>query len=122
MVHNNILTRETDQLVAAIQGFIWPKVFWDFITDSFDALVDPLPWLQIWNAMCAILVLWMEWPCWTRSYWASLQWRIAAIPMAASPAFLLYQATNAGVYYMLSLFLYIRAYQQGEVCSIEFSS
>ncbi|ETS84080.1 hypothetical protein PFICI_05956 [Pestalotiopsis fici W106-1] len=37
------------QLAAAIQGFIWPKIFWDFLTPSLDFAIKPFPLLQIAN-------------------------------------------------------------------------
>jgi hypothetical protein len=44
---------QTDQVASAVEGFIWPKVFWDFISRNLDAAVAPVPVLQILNLIMA---------------------------------------------------------------------
>ncbi|KAG8408087.1 hypothetical protein J3459_018185 [Metarhizium acridum] len=41
-----ILTAAAYQVGAAIEGFIWPKIFWDFLTKNLDPAVKPIPILQ----------------------------------------------------------------------------
>ena len=103
-----------DQFNAALHGFIWPKVLWDFILPSVNVLVTPIPYLQMANLVGATLVFVLEWPCWPGLSPIGLPWRCLATVAAALPALLLYQGTNAGLYLLISAVLYIRAHQQEE--------
>jgi hypothetical protein len=51
-----------DQIVAAITGFFWPKIFWDFLTKDFDRAVKPFPMLQVINLLLGILIITLELP------------------------------------------------------------
>ena len=60
----------------------------------------------------------MEWPL---SFLAgsslhrSLEFRLAFIPLTALAAALLYQGTNAALYYLIGMVVYFWAYSEGEV-------
>ena len=56
----------------------------------------------------------LEWPCWPALCVIRIPWRLVAIVAAALPAWLLYQATNAGLYHLISAVLYMKAHQQKE--------
>lgn len=107
-----------DQVAAAVQGFFWPKIFWDFLTKTLDGAVKPFPVLQIINLVLALVVLAWEWPL---KYIAgtvihrSIEVRLVFLPLTALAAALLYQATNPAIYYMIALGVYFWAYSEGEV-------
>ncbi|KAH8797853.1 PRO41 protein [Xylogone sp. PMI_703] len=112
-----VLASAAYQVAAAIQGFIWPKIFWDFLTKRFDKLVQPLPILQSVNLVCGIVLLALEWPlrlliCMTLR--RSLILRLFIILFAAISASFLYQATDPAIYYMLGFGTYVWAYRSGE--------
>ncbi len=44
---------------------------------------------------------------------------LATFPLAALAAILIYQGTNAGIYYLVAMVVYFWAYSEGEVC-VEF--
>ena len=109
----------TDQIAAAIEGFFWPKIFWDFATKTLDAAVKPFPTLQIINLVMGIWVMAWEWPL---SFIAgtaihrSLEARLAFLPLAALAAVLTYQGTNAALYYLVAMVVEFWAFSEGEVC------
>lgn len=108
----------TDQVVAAIEGFFWPKIFWDFITVTLDAAVKPFPILQIINLVLGIVMFCLEWPMpfiAGTGFHRSLEVRLALLPLTALAAVLLYQATNAALYYVIAMMVYFWAYSEGEV-------
>lgn len=45
----------------------------------------------------------------------SLEFRLAILPLAGLAAALLYQATNAAIYYVVALVVYFWAYSEGEI-------
>lgn len=110
----------TDQVAAALEGFFWPKIFWDFLTKNFDGAVKPIPILQIINLVFGIIGLLWEWPL---SLWGfpgsglhkSMEARIVLYPLFALAAVMLYQATNPALYYMIGIGMYFWAYSEGEV-------
>lgn len=57
-----VLVASAIQVAASIQGFFWPKLFWDFLTTNLDAAVKPIPILQIINLLLGLLGLSLEWP------------------------------------------------------------
>ncbi|UKZ77859.1 hypothetical protein TrVFT333_005585 [Trichoderma virens FT-333] len=57
-----MLTAATYQIGAAVEGYFWPKIFWDFLTHSLDAAVKPAPILQTINLVFGIAMLALEWP------------------------------------------------------------
>lgn len=111
------LTAATYQIGAAVEGFFWPKIFWDFLTKTLDGAVKPLPILQIINLVMGIIMLAWEWPL---KYLAgtaihrSIEARLVVLPMTALASALLYQATNPAIYYTIALGVYFWAYSQGE--------
>lgn len=115
-----ILTEQLDQVAAALEGFFWPKIFWDFLTKNFDGAVKPVPVLQIINLIFGIISLLWEWPI---NFWGfpeskvhkSFEARIMLYPLFALAAILLYQSTNPAIYYMIGVGIYFWAYSDGEV-------
>ena len=108
----------TDQVAAAIEGFFWPKIFWDFLTKNLDGAVKPVPALQILNLVLGLVGLAWEWPLSfiadTRLH-RSIEARLAVYPISVVVAVLLYQGTNAALYYMIGMAVYVWAYSEGEV-------
>ena len=116
-----ILTAATYQCVASIHGFFWPKVFWDFLTKNLDPAVKPVPILQIFNLLLGIGALAMEWPLPLLSgtfVHRSIEARLIVYPLASLAALLMYQGTNAGLYYLIGVGVYFWAFAEGEVCSL----
>lgn len=115
----------TDQVAAALQGFFWPKFFWDFATTNFDYGVKPIPILQTINLIFGILALAWEWPLKKFAGTAlhrSIEARLVLFPLLSLAALLMYQSTNAGLYYLIGEFMYFWAYSEGEVSMIPHSS
>jgi hypothetical protein len=107
-----------DQVFAAIECFLWPKIFWDFLTRSLDGAVKPVPALQIINLLMGLGMLAMEWPLKFVAGSAlhrSLEFRLAILPLTALSAALIYQGTNAAIYYVIGMFVYFWGYSEGEV-------
>jgi hypothetical protein len=101
-----------------VEGFFWPKIFWDFMTKTLDPAVKPIPVLQTINLVFGLILLAWEWPL---SFLAgsslhrSLEARLAFLPMSALAAALIYQGTNAAIYQVIGLGVYFWAYSEGEV-------
>ncbi|KAK7619063.1 hypothetical protein IWX50DRAFT_641846 [Phyllosticta citricarpa] len=57
-----MLTAAAYQVGASIEGFFWPKIFWDFLTRNLDGAVKPVPALQIINLLLGLLGFAWEWP------------------------------------------------------------
>ena len=115
-----VLTASVYQLGAAIEGFFWPKIFWDFLTKNLDKAVKPFPTLQIINLILALLGLAWEWPLaplakMMPGMHRSLEARLVIYPLSAMAAVLLYQATNAALYYIIGVVIYFWAFCEGEV-------
>jgi hypothetical protein len=110
----------SDQVAAALEAFFWPKIFWDFLTTNFDPIVKPFPILQIINLCFGILALAWEWPVkqfagtWLHQ---SIEFRLLVLPLLALASVLMYQSTNAGLYYMVGMVVYFWGYSEGEVSS-----
>jgi hypothetical protein len=114
-----ILTASAYQIAAALQGFFWPKIFWDFLTKNLDGAVKPAPVLQIFNLLFGILGLLWEWPLKFlagTSVHRSIEARLVVYPLSAFMAVLLYQATNPAIYLLVGVGVYFWAYSEGEVC------
>ncbi|KAM0719858.1 hypothetical protein Q7P37_003993 [Cladosporium fusiforme] len=112
-----ILTSACYQLAGAIEGFFWPKFFFDFLTKNFDSAVKPAPILQVINVVIALLSLAYEWPLrWVAgtNIHKSLVARVLWLPLASLSAILLYQTTNAALYYLIGCGVYFWAYSEGE--------
>jgi hypothetical protein len=113
-----ILTAATYQIGAAIEGFIWPKIFWDFLTRSLDPAVRPIPVLQSINLAFGLWMLALEWPLnfiAGSSVHRSLEFRLAMLPLTTLAAALMYQSTNPAIYYMIGMVVYFWAYSEGEI-------
>ncbi|KAL8713375.1 MAG: hypothetical protein Q9220_002574 [cf. Caloplaca sp. 1 TL-2023] len=115
-----VLTAALYQVAAALEGFFWPKVFWDFLTTNLDPAVRPIPILQTINLVLGILALAWEWPLNLFSFAStpmhrSIEARLAVYPLSSLAALLLYQGTNPGIYYLIGMGIYFWAYSEGEV-------
>lgn len=107
----------TDQFAAAVHGFFWRKLFWDFLTKKLDGLVDP-PILQVINLVCGLIVLAWEWPIGVVAgmrLHQSIKLRLFTLLFPLLAAILLYQATNSALYYIIGIGVYYLAYKDGEV-------
>jgi hypothetical protein len=116
-----ILTAAIYQCAAALEGFFWPKIFWDFLTKNLDAAVKPFPILQIINLLFGLFGLAWEWPLKPlagTSLHRSIETRLVLYPLSALAAALLYQATNPAIYYCIGMGIYFWAFSEGEVCSL----
>ncbi|CZT22397.1 uncharacterized protein RCC_08267 [Ramularia collo-cygni] len=107
---------------AALEGFFWPKFFFDWLTKNFDGAVKPVPILQTINLVIGILTLAYEWPL---KYLAgtsiqrSIEVRLMWLPLASLSSVLIYQATNPAIYYLIGCIVYFWAYSEGEVvCAV----
>lgn len=113
-----ILTAAAYQVAAAIECFIWPKIFWDFLTRTLDGAVRPIPVLQVINLVAGLTMLALEWPM---AFIAgspihrSLEFRLAMLPLTALSAALIYQGTNAAIYYLIGMCIYFWGYSEGEI-------
>ncbi|RAH47192.1 mismatch-specific DNA-glycosylase [Aspergillus brunneoviolaceus CBS 621.78] len=114
-----ILTAAAFQIGSAVEGFIWPKVFWDFMTKNLNGAVTPIPILQILNLLMGLVGIAWEWPL---KYVAgsiphrSIEFRLILYPLSALLAMLLYQGTDPAIYYLIGIGVYFWAYSEGEVC------
>ena len=103
---------------AGIQGFFWPKIFFDFLTKNLDGAVKPIPALQILNLVMGFIGLAWEWPLkWVANtpVHRSIEARLAIYPISVLVAALLYQGTNPALYYLIGMAAYFWAYSEGEV-------
>jgi len=113
-----ILTAAAYQVAAGLHGIFWPKIFFDIFTHSLDRAVD---WhiLQIINIVFGFLGLAWEYPLPllipNTAFHRSIAARLAIYPISVFAAILLYQGTNAAVYYMVGIAIYFWAYSEGEV-------
>jgi len=117
-----ILTAATYQIAAAIHGFFWPKVFFDFLTKNLDSAVKPIPVLQILNLIFGIICFAWEWPLKPLAGTAmhrSIEIRLLVFPVSTLLAALVYQATNPAIYYLVGIMVYFWAYSEGEVICAE---
>jgi len=113
-----ILSAATYQIAAAVEGYFWPKIFWDFVTKTLDPAVKPIPILQTINLVFGIILLAWEWPLGFlagSSLHRSLEARLAFLPLTALAAALMYQGTNAAIYQLIGLGVYFWAYSEGEM-------
>ncbi|KAK1835611.1 PRO41 protein [Podospora conica] len=113
-----ILASAVYQIAAAVEGFFWPKIFWDFLTKTLDGAVKPIPILQTLNLVFGLILLAWEWPLGFlagSSLHRSLEARLAFLPLTALAAALTYQGTNAAIYQVIGLGVYFWAYSEGEM-------
>ncbi|KAI0482897.1 hypothetical protein GGR56DRAFT_213309 [Xylariaceae sp. FL0804] len=112
------LTAAVYQICAALEGFFWPKIFWDLFTKSLDGAVRPVPVLQIINLLMGLAMLAYEYPIGFvagTGVHRSLEARLAVLPLWSLAAVLLYQGTNPAIYYMTAMVVYFWAYSEGEI-------
>ena len=117
--HTNML-RNPVQIGSAIEGFIWPKLLWDFMTKNLNGAVKPVPILQILNLVMGLVGLAWEWPLnWIAGTFPhrSIEIRLVIYPLSALLAVLLYQGTHPALYYLVGMGVYFWAYTEGEVCA-----
>ncbi|KAI9882020.1 MAG: hypothetical protein M1823_006255 [Watsoniomyces obsoletus] len=114
------LSLPVDQIAAAIEGFFWPKLFWDFLTKNLDGAVKPIPILQILNLVLGIVGIAWEWPLkWIAGtgIHRSMEARLVVYSLSSLVAVLLYQGTNPALYYLIGIGAYLWAFVEGEaVC------
>ncbi|KAK3182280.1 hypothetical protein K4F52_006457 [Lecanicillium sp. MT-2017a] len=113
-----IMTAAIYQVAAAIEGFFWPKIFWDFLTKNLDGAVKPIPILQIINLFFGIGMLALEWPLSFvagSSIHRSLEFRLIILPLTTLTSALMYQSTNPAIYYFIGIAVYFWAYSEGEM-------
>ncbi|RMX87254.1 hypothetical protein D0869_02481 [Hortaea werneckii] len=107
---------------AALEGFFWPKILFDFLTKTLDGAVKPYPVLQTLNLVFAFISLAYEWPLKFvagTSLHKSIEARMLWLPLCSLSCILLYQATNPGLYYLIGSGVYFWAYTEGEVvCAV----
>ena len=111
-----------DQFEAALEGFFWPKIFWDVFTKLLDPAVKPVPILQIFNLLFSLFALCLEWPLPLLSgtmVHRSIEARLVLFPLFALACLLQYQSTNAGLYYLIGLGVYFWAFAEGEVSTVQ---
>ncbi|KAL2264263.1 hypothetical protein VTK26DRAFT_8466 [Humicola hyalothermophila] len=113
-----VLASAAYQIAAAVEGFFWPKILWDFSTKTLDSAVRPIPILQTINLVFGLLLLAWEWPLAFiagTSLHRSLEARLAFLPMTALAAALIYQGANAAIYQLIGVAVYFWAYSEGEI-------
>ncbi|KAK1994180.1 hypothetical protein LX36DRAFT_219425 [Colletotrichum falcatum] len=113
-----VISAAAYQFAAAVEGFFYPKIFWDFLTKSLDPAVKPVPVLQIINLIMALFMVALEWPLVFLSGSAihrSLEFRLIILPLTSLAAALIYQGTNSAIYYVVGLIVYFWAYSEGEI-------
>ncbi|WYZ34507.1 hypothetical protein EsH8_I_000783 [Colletotrichum jinshuiense] len=113
-----VMSAAAYQFAAALEGFFWPKIFWDFLTKTLDPAVKPVPVLQIINLVMALFMVALEWPLVFiagSSIHRSLEFRLIILPLTTLAAALIYQGTNAALYYLIGLVVYFWAYSEGEI-------
>lgn len=107
-----------DHIAASLEGFFWPKIFFDFLTKNFDKAVKPFPTLQIINLAFGIITFSYEWPLRLVAGSAihrSMELRLFWLPLMSLSCALLYQAMDPALYYLIGLVAYFWAYSEGEV-------
>ncbi|KAM3483808.1 hypothetical protein MY8738_002858 [Beauveria namnaoensis] len=112
------LTLALHQVAAAVEGFFWPKIFWDFATKNLDGAVKPIPVLQLLNLFFGLGMLALEWPLGAvagTSLHRSLEFRLIFLPLTILTSVLMYQSTNPAIYYLIGMAVYFWAYSEGEV-------
>lgn len=114
-----ILTAATYQVAAGIEGYFWPKIFWDVLTKNLDGAVKPIPILQTMNILFGIIGLAWEWPLplvvrFLPGLHRSIEARLVVYPLAALAGLLLYQGTNAGLYYLIGVVVLFWGFSEGE--------
>ena len=113
-----ILTAAACQIGAAIEGYFWPKIFWDFLTKTLDGAVRPIPILQTVNLVFGVLMFALEWPLGLIAgtpLHLSLEFRLIILPLTALASILMYQATIPAQFYIIGMVVYFVGYSEGEI-------
>ncbi|KAI5785916.1 hypothetical protein EDC01DRAFT_599932, partial [Geopyxis carbonaria] len=114
-----ILTAASYQVAAGLHGFFWPKIFWDSFTKSLDSAVKPIPILQILNVLAGLGGIAWEYPLPflipNTAFHRSIAARLAIYPISILLGALIYQGTNAAIYYLVGVAVYFWAYSEGEI-------
>jgi len=114
-----VLTAAVYQVAAGIHGLFWAKVFWDVWTKSLDGIVKPLPILQVLNILFGLFGCAWEYPLPflipNSALHRSIAARLTIYPISVLFAALLYQGTNAAIYYLIGIGIYFWAYSEGEI-------
>ncbi|MCJ1311070.1 hypothetical protein MMC25_004740 [Agyrium rufum] len=117
-----VMVASAIQCGAAIEGFFWPKIFWDIFTDKLNGAVTPVPILQIINLILGLTVFAFEWPLpilTALPFHRSIPFRIIMCPTVAVASCLIYQGPDATGYYLIGAIAYFWAYTEGEtICPI----
>jgi hypothetical protein len=109
-----------DQVAASLEGYFWPKIFWDFLTTNLDGAVKPIPILQVINTVFGLSMFALELPVKPLAgtlVHQSIEFRLMLMPLLALAAIIMYQGTNAALYYFIGEIIYFWAYSDGEVWS-----
>lgn len=117
-----ILTSAAWQVGGSVEGFFWPKIFWDFITNSLNVAVKPIPVLQVINLVLGIVALAWEWPLKPLAGSVphrSIILRLLLYPLSALACALMYQTGDVAIYYTIGMAIYFWAYSEGEVVCAE---
>lgn len=89
-------------------------MFWSFIDKNLDIAVYPVPFLQIVNLICGLVVYTFEFPLVSRVF-MSPKVRVYYLLLPALVASSLYQTFDLAIYYLICIFLYQWAHKEGEV-------
>lgn len=115
-----ILSSAAYHLAASLEGFFWPKIFWDWLTKNLDGAVKPFPTLQIINLIMSLTALAWEWPLGFiagTAFHRSIELRLVLYPLFALASALMYQATDPALYYTISIGVWFWAFCEGEIVS-----
>ncbi|KUJ15215.1 uncharacterized protein LY89DRAFT_587813 [Mollisia scopiformis] len=115
-----VLSAATYQIAAALEGFFWPKIFWDFMTDNLNGLVKPVPALQMINLLFGIGIIVLELPLGViANTWLqrSVRFRVFILILSSFASVLLYQGTDPAIYHLIGASLYLWAHYTGEKMS-----
>ncbi|RKF81871.1 hypothetical protein GcM3_030025 [Golovinomyces cichoracearum] len=117
-----VLSAAVCQIMAALLGYFWPRMFLEFMTKSLSVAVKPFPSLQTVNLVFGILVCAWEWPLGLvagSTLHRSIVARLIFLPITILSSALMYQSTNPAIYYTVGLIVYFWAYSEGEAVRTE---
>jgi hypothetical protein len=115
-----VLIASAIQIGGSIEGFIWPKVTFDFFTHSLNGLVKPFPIIQTLNLALGTTVLAWEWPLGLLAdtmLHRSIHARLVVFAICAVTSMFLYQAHSSAIYYLMGFYGYALALAEREVRS-----
>jgi hypothetical protein len=88
------------------------------LTTNLDGAVKPIPILQVINTVFGLSMFALELPFKPLAgtlVHQSIEFRLMLMPLLALAAIVMYQGTNAAVYYFIGEIIYFWAYSDGEV-------